>query len=299
MNWNTFYMQNHGGERTNLGTSVNTSLHYRNFWNTMVGVNYSAGSMSTSTLRGGPSLQTDDQVSTWLGVATDSRKAMQLMVNANFSNRWESDAWYYNLSSNLYWRPAGRVQMSVGASYGKAEDDSQWVAKLTTGEDETEREHYVFGHIEQETISLTGRLDITFTPNLSLQLYLQPFVSAAHYGQFKQVADPRADKYAERFTDLQTEPNDWGWGYRADLHGNGLVEGQESGIPDPDFNYKQFRSNAVFRWEYRPGSALFLVWSQGRNHSDQAGQLDFGSDFGTLFDAPADDVIMVKASYWF
>ena len=288
MNWNGWRVQSHGHERTSLGTGVSTNFQFQNHWNTGVGLNYSVGSLSTSMLRGGPAIRTDDQVSMWVGGGTDSRKAIRLNVNTNFSNQWESGSSSYSISSNIYWRPSGRIQMSVGASYGKSESGSQWVTQL-----EADNVHYIFGHIAQQTISLTGRLDVTFTPNLSLQLYMQPFVSAGHYSQLKQVADPRAGNYTDRFDDLDTEAIDGG--YLADVDGNGISEF----IFNPDFNFKQFRSNAVFRWEYRQGSALFVVWSHGRQDYDPTGQLDLGSDLGELFDAPADDVIMVKVSYWF
>ena len=296
-NWNISHIQNHNNERTGLGTAIGTSLHFHNFWNTMVGVNYSAGALSTSMLRGGPAFKTDDRISTWVGIGSDSRKAVQVQVNANLSNQWESDSWSYSASSSLFWRPAGRVQMSVGLSYSKNETDSQWVDRwwkewwAVTGD-----LPYIFGRISQETVSMTGRLDVAFTPNLTFQLYLQPFVAAGNYSAFKQVIDPRADRYADRFFPLESAADaDCYGGYSAGVAGST----DEVCIANSDFNYKQFRSNAVLRWEFRPGSAVFVVWSQGRQHSDQMGEINYGSDFGTLFGSASDDVFLVKVSYWF
>ena len=135
-------------------------------------------------------------------------------------------------------------------------------------------------------------MDYAFTPTLSLQLYAQPFVSAGSYSDFKRVADPTADRYADRFSALDTR--DEGAIYRSDVDGNG----SEEAFGNPDFNFKQFRSNAVLRWEYLPGSTLFVVWSQGRNAYAPNGDFSFQGDVRDLFSAAADDVFMVKFSYW-
>ena len=127
---------------------------------------------------------------------------------------------------------------------------------------------------------------------LSLQLYAQPFVSSGDYSGFKQVADPKGERYADRFTPLKIEIVDFG--YEADVDGDGTPEL----IHNPDFNFKQFRSNVVLRWEYRLGSTLFVVWSQKRQHIDPMGAFNLGSDIGTLFDTPAENVFMIKLNYW-
>jgi hypothetical protein len=119
-------------------------------------------------------------------------------------------------------------------------------------------------------------VNYTFTPTLSLQLYGQPFVSAGDYSGLKEVTDPRAERFQDRF-----QP----------------AEGSL-----PDFNYKAFRSNAVLRWEYRPGSTMFVVWSQGRDHFEEDGSFAARRDFGRLFNpefAPSTNVLLVKFSYWF
>ena len=124
------------------------------------------------------------------------------------------------------------------------------------------------------TTSLTTRLSYTFTPNLSLQLYAEPFISAGDYDGFMQVADPRAAHFSDRFATF-----------------GGDAE-------NPDFNVRALRSNAVLRWEYRPGSALFLVWSQGREAFSDYGDYEFGRDADRLFGSKATNVLLLKATYW-
>jgi hypothetical protein len=165
--------------------------------------------------------------------------------------------------------------------------DDQWVQRV-----EARQSHYVFGHMDQKTLGLTGRMDLTFLPDLTLQLYAQPFVSAGKYTDFKQVADPRARSYQDRFDPVEATLVNGE--YQADLTGDGVVKR----FRNPDFNVRQFRSTAVLRWEYRPGSLLYLVWSQGRNHFTQDPRFQIGESLGDLFRQDAENVLMLKVSYW-
>ena len=120
-----------------------------------------------------------------------------------------------------------------------------------------ENEHYIFDHIARQTVGLTGRFDFAFTLNLSLQFYAQPFISAGRYNHLKQVVDPVAGDYTNHFHLLGYQVAKGG--FLADVND----DGKPVFISDPDFNFKQFRTNTVPRWEYRPGSTLFTVWSRG------------------------------------
>jgi hypothetical protein len=287
INANAWRSQSYGGEVNGLGGNLNGQFQLSNYWTGMVGVNQEASVTARTLLRGGPSIKTEPRTNFWGGFGSDGRKPVRVNVNF-FGNRTPaSDSWSFSASPNVTWRPSGRARVSVGGFYNRRVDDRQWVGQVSL-----EEEHYLFGRIDQQTLGITSRVDVAFTPTLSLQLYAQPFVSAAGYERFKQVADPMAPRYADRYDLLDTTPIEGG--YEADLDGDGTAEF----VRDPDFNFKQFRSNAVLRWEYRPGSTLFLVWSQGRNHYAPEGDFQFASDLGTLFDAPTDNVFMVKMSYW-
>ena len=146
--------------------------------------------------------------------------------------------------------------------------------------------------MDQTTVGATYRVDYAFTPTLSLQLYAQPFVSAGEYREFKQVADPRAERYTDRLTPVDTRAD--GDEYFVDLDG----DGSEESFTNPDFNVRQFRSNAVLRWEYLPGSSLFLVWSHGRDDDTDIGGFDLSRDVGDLFRTAPSNAFMVKLSYW-
>ncbi len=136
---------------------------------------------------------------------------------------------------------------------------------------------YVFAHLEQKQLGVTMRFTYPFTASATLQVYAQPFVAKGTYSNVHQLsATPRAADFASRYVvDTVVADNPGG------------------------FNYKQFRSNVVFRWEYRPGSTLFVVWSQGRQGSVGAeGTRGFGGDLNDLFDLRPDNGFLVKLSYW-
>ena len=283
-----------GGERTNLGGNINVNGQLHSFWSGYAGINRDMGGLSTGMLRGGPIFRREPGVNGWGGINSDSRRSVQVSWNNNWSVRRESDSWSYNTSMNVRWRPSGRMSLNAGPFWNRRLEDRQWVARVGTGEGVAAADHYVFGRLDQTTAGMTARLDMAFTPDITLQIYAQPFLAAGSYSDFKRVDDPRAERYADRFQGLEARPVQEGERYAADLDGNGTEESWRN----PDFNTLQFRSNAVLRWEYRPGSALFLVWAQTRDQFSRDGDFELGGAAGDLFGRRPDNVFMVKASYW-
>jgi hypothetical protein len=165
----------------------------------------------------------------------------------------------------VQYRPAAYLTTNVGLNLNWNHDDSQWVEQVGP--------HYVFGHIDQKTVGLNMRLNYAITPTLTVQLYAEPFVSTGLYTKFKELVNGRADAYEARYAPF--------------AYGG-----------DPDFNYRSFRTTNVLRWEYKPGSTLFVVWQQGREDTLGYGTFNFSRDFGGVFDAPAKNVFLVKLAYW-
>ncbi|MBA2541345.1 MAG: hypothetical protein H0V17_17015 [Deltaproteobacteria bacterium] len=150
--------------------------------------------------------------------------------------------------------------------------------------------HYVFARIDQNTVSMTLRVNWTFSPRLSLQAYAQPFVAAGRYRDFKDVTDSGAARFEDRFDPLANlQLMD---GVFTAMNGGTFSFGR------PDFNFAQVRSNVVMRWEYRPGSSIFAIWSHGQTAVTDSGTLRLGRDLGDLGRADAEDIVMVKANYW-
>jgi len=287
LNFNGWHLWNFDGDRIGTGANVNFNYQLSNFWNGWAGVNREFSSLSPGTLRGGPLFRTEAGTNLWAGLSSDSRKSVQGTLSVSGNVREESDSWSLNVSPRLRVRPSGRASFSLGSFVNFNHDDRQWVGRL-----DTDRPHYLFARIDQTTVGITARAELAFTPTLSLQLYAQPFVSAARYGHFKQIADPLSARYADRFDPLSARAE--GGRVFADVDGDGA----EESFARPDFNFEQFRSNLVLRWEYLPGSTLFVVWSQGRDDYASDGSFRFGRDMRNLFSVRPDDVFLVKVSYW-
>jgi hypothetical protein len=189
-------------------------------------------------------------------------------------------------------RSSSRAELSLQPSLTRARIPSQYVETASADGDTS----YVTGALSQTTASLTARLNVTFTPSLSLQLYAQPFVSAGDYRSLGEVRDARA-------RDLARRVSTFGAGSVAPAGDGELRIDRGLGrasitLDDPDFTVRELKSNAVLRWEYRPGSALFLVWAQARNDDARTPNFSVGRQARELWKTNGTNVLLVKASYW-
>lgn len=269
MNFNQWAGWNFDGDRTFLGGNVNMHWTWQNYWRSGYGINVNAAPIRDRTTRGGPGVLGNRNVSLWYYVDLDDRRP----VFPGYNGYHETDGkgtTRHNFNPRITWRPSSAASVQLGMRFGVNNDDAQWV-RNETGDGRT---RYVFGRIEQRTVAMTARVNYTITPNLSIQTYAEPFVSAGRYSNFRELVDGRAAGYEDRY-----RPYDY--------------------ARNPDFNFRSFRTTNVLRWEYRPGSSLFVVWQQGRQDDGESGDFRFGRDFGDLFSAPAHNVFLVKFSHWF
>ena len=268
--WNSW---NTDGLHLNSGANININSQLPNQWFAYTGfnVNNLGVSYDDRASRGGPALRRNVRRNTWFGFQTDGRKATSFVVQGFVVYKDASGSSDWGIDPSVNVRLASRVQAEVGLHLSAGIDDAQWYGNVTDGTGT----HYTFAHLDQRTSAITTRLDFTMTPTLSFQLYAQPFITAGDYSNHRELADPRASRNADRFQPY-------------------------SGAPLADFNFKQFRSNSVVRWEYRPGSVLFFVWQQGRGQGDlNPGSFNLGRDYGDLFKSRSDNTFLVKGSYWF
>jgi hypothetical protein len=290
---NPFSMWSTGGERiyTQIGHWSNFEL--RNLWSAGWWVGKQFEARSISALRGGPSIVRPGglRYSVWLN--SDRRRAVTFNPSMYGGYEEDSGRWDYGISPSVRVRPTSMLDLSLTPGYNRLHQTWQYVTQLDAGGER----RYVFAALDQRTASLTARLNYTITPMLSFELYAQPFVSAGRYGDFMEVADPGAARFADRFDEYGSRATYDADArvYRVDADGDGV---RDFSVGDPDFNFKQLRSNAVLRWEYRPGSTLFVVWGQGRTRAIGDGSFSLERDFSDLMDAPATNVLLVKLNYW-
>jgi hypothetical protein len=250
--------------------------------------------MDDDELRGGPALSAGAEIGQWLHLSTDRRKAVSASLGGSFNEVFERANRLYQTNAEVLVRPAERMDVSVGPSFTWRTEPMQFVANRAV--DGTT--HYLRGRITQRTAAMTVRLNYTFSPTLSLQAYAQPFVAAGAYDRFSRVVDPAARAYGDRvvaFADDQIRYDAAAGRYDVDLAADGTAD---FAFGNPDFNVRQLQSNVVLRWEYRPGSSAYVVWSSGRSAFAPDGSFALGRDLGALFRAPGTNTLLVKVSYW-
>lgn len=268
-NLNQWAGWNFGGERLYLGGNFNAHWTWTNYYSAGMGINAEAAPLRDRVTRGGPAVLGTPAKSVWFYANTDSRKPLSFSYNGFF---WadRSGSAQRDFNPTLAGRPTSFLSLNAGVRYSVNRNDAQWIANDTDAAGVT---HYVFGRLDQTTAALTLRVNYTMTPSLSLQIYAEPFVSAGDYTDFKALVDGRARRYADRYAP---------YAYRGPA----------------DFTYRSFRTTNVLRWEYKPGSLLFVVWQQGRQDSLDRGDFRVGRDFSGIFTSPARNVFLVKFSYW-
>ena len=282
-----------GGERVSTATDINFQAEFLNFWTTWGGYYIDLPALGTNTLRGGPAIKHDLSHNYWLGFRSDGRKPLVVEL---WGDRWQEPSAGgsgFSIGSEILMRPTTRAELSLEPTMYRNGDTWSYVGT----ESSAEGKHYLFARIHQTTAFLTIRGSYTFTPNLSLQLYAQPFLSAARYDKFMEVTDPKARAFEDRFTWFASSDllRDRDADRYTVLRSDGATR---FSFEDPDFNVRELRSNAILRWEYRPGSTLYVVWGQGREAESSDGRFRLRRDARRLFSTDATNVLLVKLSYW-
>jgi hypothetical protein len=295
INLNQWAGWNYGWDRLYTGGNVNMHFTFPNYWGWSFGVNRNLGGLTTGALRGGPAMNQPGNWNGWFNASTDSRKPVQLYLGGFWFVQPEAEETRgYGLWGTLEVQPAANVNFSFSPEWNVNNDDWQYL----DAPDVLGGPQYLFGELKQRTISASIRANVTLTPALSFQFWGQPFISNGDYLEFMRVTDPRAPRYQDRWDVFGTDRA------RTDADGNVTLDLDADGVTDvdlgnPDFRVLSFRSNAVVRWEFRPGSTLFLVWQHGRSGFSNDGRFDLDRGFGDLFRSPASHAFLVKASYWF
>lgn len=299
-----FRAWNFGGDLLLDGVSGGAGGTFHNFWEPSVQVGYRPSYLNDRLTRGGPIGVTPEQYSFNLTVNSDNRERVTFGADLSFRGDTEGER-DRGVSGRVDIRPSSAVRLRFSPRLDRNEYTAQYVrAFADPAASATFGSRYLFANLDQTTISMESRVEWTFTPTVSLQLYAQPFVSAGRYSAFKEFAAPGTYLF-----DVYGEDR----GTICRIGGNYFVSPNTAvacpaeaptddtfsmRFADPDFNLRSLRGNAVFRWEYSPGSTLFFVWQQHRSGSALNGDFDLQRDVGAIFREPAENVFLVKATYW-
>lgn len=270
INSSAYSVYNYGGDHIMSGANINLNLRFLNYWGIFTGVEKESQLFDTEFLRGGPGVILPGRYRLWFGGFSDQQKRIAVELFGNYSNDQHGSR-SYEIEPEIEFRPSGRFDLSFSMGVNPSINDRQYVDEVW----DDNGPHYVFARLNMKIIYLTGRLNYSFTPDLSIQFYGMPFIAAGRYTDYREVIAPRAKNYDDRFQSYAWEGND-------------------------DFNFKEFRSNLVVRWEYRPGSTIFFVWAHNQSELvEENGTFALGRDVRRLFGAAAENVLLVKVNRWF
>lgn len=272
---------------------LNGWINLNNNWWINGGSNYAPKRYSNSALRGGPRLRRQAWYDYSVGIISDSRKKVRLNATYRLLHDINANNHYRDINSTLTYQPTNALQISLAPFYSKNYKQLQYVTNLES----SGIPRYINGTIEQETFRIPLRVDYIITPDLSIQYWGQPFISRGRYKEFKFIDQPTAQNFEDRFELFDQEQIRLNQGeYEVDENRDGT---SDYSFFDPDFSFLQFRSNLVLRWEYVPGSELYLVWSQDVS----AFGLFDNSIISTLSDGLTDstpqNIFLIKATYRF
>ncbi|HUQ20906.1 MAG TPA: DUF5916 domain-containing protein [Gemmatimonadaceae bacterium] len=289
---------NYDGDVTDREFAVGMFTQLKNFWGWSAFTIYTPDVFDDAATRGGPVVKKRGYVFNSMSLSTDARRKISFSTNPNYQVRHTGEA-SYALNLNMTYKPTSQVQLSLGPQWNKSRGLAQFV---TSGADSTNTaffgRRYIFAQIDQRTLSMSTRANVTFTPTLTLEAFAQPLIASGDYRTFREFAAPRRPEFHnfQLGKDLTRTVVDGEVEYTVDVDGSG--PSQPVSFSDPNFNFRSLRGNAVLRWEYHPGSTLFFVWQQTRSNTQPLGNFDFGRDRDALFSAHPDNIFLVKATYW-
>ncbi|MFW6085508.1 MAG: DUF5916 domain-containing protein, partial [Gemmatimonadota bacterium] len=287
---------NYDGDRLATAITADWDLRLLNFWSLGGTLEYRTSGTSDTQTRGGPLMATPSSV----GFGVSARTPFQSRLQGDLRLSYEDDEFGghgFSVSAGASYRPGGAWQFSVGPRYVRQVDARQYVTDLDGGSAATFGRRYLFGTVEQHTLSAEFRVDYAFSPDLSLEGYFEPFTSTGEYSEFGELAEAGGAELRLYGTDGTTMSESSGPAPRTITVRDGA---DEFTFARPDFRSLSFRSNLVMRWEWLPGSTLFLVWQLDRGGFD----FETGPDpagFGDLFEGPGEpgrNFFAVKATYW-
>ncbi len=287
-----------GGNPVFSGGMFSGELQFKNMWTFVLRSSADFYMHDNSILRGGPSFYMPAKIFVRSNIETNTAKRFYMDIGFRQSwgqfNYYRRNAW----DAGFTYRPFDALSVAFHPNVYATRDDLQYVDETHyTDPNGKENTRYIMARLDQMTLVFRFYVDLSITPDLSIQYFGSPFISSGTYSHFKRVNEAGAKTYADRtheFSGKEISYDEQNEVYKIDENMDGTTDYL---IGNPDFNFKQFQSNLVLRWEYTPGSVLFFVWTQNKTNEDGTGTFDFGHDMSTLFNTRADNVFMVKLSY--
>jgi hypothetical protein len=278
---------------TFLGSGGHLSFYseYKNQWSSQVNFIFYSGAIDTRVLRGGPDMLMPGGIMTFGSLNTDPAKKIAVTLDGRFEKTGNNCLTSWGAEPGLILRPFSVLRLRLSGNYTENKNKLQYISKVNY----KSANQYILGSIDQKTLGLTFRVDLNLSPEFSIQYYGSPFISRGTYSNFKRITQPEAKTFNERFMfpqGIKIPDNKIAFDENHDMISDYTLE-------NPDFNFYQFRSNMVAKWEYRLGSFIYLVWSSERTGSNSDSHTSFGDSYGLLGDLFPNNIFLIKLNYWF
>ena len=284
---------NYGGDRLGGNTRLSFLGQLPSYWSGSVDVRRGFGALDDRLTRGGPLTSSPATTDLSFDVRSDARRAWTGSISTGHD--WGAAGSGRSLGFVVGYKPAPSWSVSVSPEWETSRSKAQY---LTSVPDDlaatTFGRRYVFAELEQSELALATKLNVTFTPALSLEVYARPFVGSGRFANLKELAAPRTFRFVDYAESGTVVRADGLW--TVDPDGEGPTPTFE--LDDGEFTFRSLRGNAVLRWEWRPGSTLYLVWQQRREETDALGDVRLRRDLRQLARAPAHNIVLLKVSYW-
>jgi hypothetical protein len=286
---------NFDGDLVGANVFLGSIQQWPNFWMSSTAISAYPETDDDRLTRGGPVARSPSGFSVSQWISTDQRKPYSVSANVSLARNGRG-GWGLFPSIAVTVRPFSALEISAEPSYRRTSAVAQYVRSVPDPTaDRTYAARYVFSNLDQTTLSMGTRISWTFTPRVSLQLFVQPFMSSGEYSGYKELHEPRRwdwDVYGKERGTIRED------GETVEVDPDGSGPSEAFAFPNPDFNMRSLRGNAVLRWEYRPGSTLYLVWQQRRFSRVVDGRFRLEEDYDALFRTRPENVFALKVSYW-
>jgi len=272
------------------GANLNFNTRFKNYWYFGAYVEHNLRGVSNTMLRGGPAFMYPGSNSSSVTIQSNhTKKFFYTFSGYYYKANFDYEA-YTSLYSRINYRPIDQLSFAIEASYGNYKTEMQYIDYVEVDS----QQFYIMSKLKQNTVNFTFRINFNVTPDLSIQYYGSPFISAGNNSDYKNILNTLSDDYYRRYYLYSSEQylqSEQGFDFNTD----GTIDYELTS----NFNFQQFRSNLVVRWEYKPGSVLFLVWAHDQTNREETGILNFGQDIKSLFSTIPDDKFLIKFQYRF
>ncbi|MBK8946752.1 MAG: carbohydrate binding family 9 domain-containing protein [Ignavibacteriae bacterium] len=289
INFNQFNNWDFGLNHLFSGADLSLYFEFLNKWTTLTSLSFTSQKLDTRILRGGNAMILPSEWSGSVFIRTDPSKKFIADLNFQYSEANENRFENYYLQPGITLQPMNTLKISFSLNFYKNRDELQFIESKKINEDVK----YILGEINQRNFGATIRFDYNITSELSVQYYGSPFVSIGKYSDFKIVENSKASNYNNRISNLITNANENNYDVI-----NCSSNQVEYSFENPDFNFFEFRSNLVLRWEYRAGSQIYFVWSQERNDYLLSGNQSVNNAFENLGKLYPSNIYLLKFNYW-